>query len=187
MPPRRAPQCRLVRRRSKDFFLQAVLAHEARHKRQTVRALCVDSMLEAALSGPLSHAAREIDLAPADLPAFVSKLDDDAHRPFAYDAPLAFGHVRDLLCAPVNERGDRACAERVADAEDVAPERRLLMIDVFGRAEHFEVESGPALAPEVNRVAAVEVDAPGGGLRLPAKPVELQCELGVRARRVVRA
>ena len=121
MSPRRAPQHRLVRRRGEDLILQAFLAHEARHKRQAVRALCVDAMLEAALTGPLCHAAREIDLAPADLPALVLQLDDDAHGPFRDDAPLAFGHVRDLLDASANERGDRACAERVADAEDVAP------------------------------------------------------------------
>ena len=121
MPPRRAPNPRLVRRRREDLILQAVLAHEARHKRQTVRALCVDAVIEAALTGPLRHAAREVDLAPADLPALVLQLDDDAHGPFRDDAPLAFGHVRDLLRAPADERGDRACAERVADAEDVAP------------------------------------------------------------------
>ena len=61
------------------------------------------------------------------------------------------------------------------------------MIDVFGRAEHFQIESGPALAPEVNRVPLVEVDTPRHRLRLPTQPVELQCELGVRARRVVGA
>src|SRR5205823_7440879 len=86
-----------------------------------------------------------------------------------------------------NERADRADSERVADAVDVAPQGRLLVIDVLRRAEQFEVESGPALAEEVYGVAAVEVDAPRRRLGLPPQSVELHRELGVRARGVVAA
>src|SRR5438067_13777343 len=59
------------------------------------------------------------------------------------------------------------------------------MIDVLRRAEHFEIETGPALAPEVNRVALIKIDAPRGQLRLPTKPVALESELGVRALRII--
>src|SRR5438067_1318135 len=81
-------------------------------------------------AGPLRHAAREIDFAPADLPALVVQLDDGAHRPFADDAPRARAHVRNSLGLPRDERADRADSEGVADAVDVAPQGRLLVVDV---------------------------------------------------------
>ena len=69
MAPSGAPQDGIVRRRLEDFLLQAFFAHESRHQRQAVSALRRDAVLEAALARPLRHAAREVDRAPAHLPA----------------------------------------------------------------------------------------------------------------------
>src|SRR5947207_3223468 len=124
MPPERPPENGRVCRRLKDLLLQIGLAHYACHQRHAVSTFGFDAMLEAALAGPLRHAARQVYCAPADLPALVREFDDDAHRPRADDAPTAFGHIRNPLRPTINERADRADTERVADPIDVAPQRR---------------------------------------------------------------
>src|SRR5258708_27991536 len=132
-----------------------------------MRAFGCDVVLEAVLTSPLRHAAGEIYFAAADFPTFVSKFDNDAHGPGADDSPLAFCDVGNLYDFAIDQRGDRANADGVADGIDVAPEWRLPMVNVFRRAKHFEIKTRPALAVETDRVALVKIDSSGVRLRLP--------------------
>src|SRR5712691_9883047 len=107
-------------------------------------------MFEAVLAGPLCHAAGEIDFTSADLPAFVAQLDDHAHGSRADDAPFTIADVSNFHNFAINQSRDRTDSDRVPDAIDVAAQRRLPVVDVFGRAEHFEIQTRPPLAPNVD-------------------------------------
>ena len=52
------------------------------------------------------------------------------------------------------------------------------MVDVFGRAKHFEIQTGAPLAPNVDRVALIKIDSPRSCFRFPAQTIELHRELG---------
>src|SRR5207248_1533092 len=76
----------------------------------------------------------------------------------------------------VDERRDGANSDRVSDAINVATQRRLPMIDVFRSTEHFQVQTRTALAPNIDRVALVEIDSPGGRFGLPTESIEFHRE-----------
>src|SRR3981081_3085461 len=112
-------------------------------------------MFEAVFTCPLRHAAGEIHLVPADFPTFVSKLDDHPDRAGADDSPLTFRDVGNLHNLAVNQSGHGADPDRIADPVDSAAQRRPPMIDLLGRAKHFEIKTRPPLAEEIDRVALV--------------------------------
>ena len=164
MTPPGSQQRRFGCCRLKNFVLQVRLTHDSRHDRQTIGALSADAMFKAVLAGPLRHAAGKIHFTTANLPSFISKFDDHAHRTGADDAPFSFCDIRNLHDLAIDQRRDCADSNRVADAIDVPAQRRLPVIDVYGRAKHLEIKTRPPLPPNIDRVALIKVDAPGGSL-----------------------
>src|SRR5882724_4670299 len=118
-------------------------------------------MFKAVLACPLRHAAAEINFAAADLPPFISELDNRAHRAGADDSPLAFGHIGNLHHFALNQSGDRADPDGIADPINIASQRRLPMVDILWRTKHLEIKTGPAFAEHIYRVALVKIDSPG--------------------------
>src|SRR2546429_4545303 len=104
-------------------------------------------MFEAMLARPLRHATGEIYFAAANFPTLVVEFNDHAHRAGADDSPFTFGDVGNFDDFAVDQRRDGADADGIANAINVAAQRRLPMVNVFGRAKHFEIESRPPLAP----------------------------------------
>src|SRR6266446_2074626 len=129
-------------------------------------------MLEAMLARPLRQARGEIYFAASNFPTLVSELNNHAHRAGADDPPFAFGDVGNFDDFAVDQRRHGADSDRVANAINVAAERRLPMVNVFRRAKHFEVQTWPPLAPNIDRVALIKIDSPRGRFRLPGQPVE---------------
>src|SRR5262252_6002715 len=113
----------MIRSRCHNLFLQTRLAHDARDQRNSLSALGDYLMMKAALTGPLRHAAGEIDVVAGDLPIFITQLDDDADGTRADDAPFPFADIRHSRGLTVDQRADGADTERIADAIDVAAQR----------------------------------------------------------------
>src|ERR1700730_3268461 len=144
--PPGAHQRRFGRGWWENFLLQTGMAHHSGYQDQAVRAFGGDAVFKTVLARPLRHAAGKIHFAAADLPTFVSKFDDDPHRTGTDDAPLAFGDVGNLYYLAIDQRGHRTNPYGVSDAINVAPQRRLPVVDVFRRAKHFQIEARAALA-----------------------------------------
>src|SRR5438552_14797567 len=162
MPPPCASERRLRRSRTENLFLQARLSDNSGNKCEAVCALGRDAMIKATLAGPLRNTADEIHFTPADFPSFVIKFDDRTNWTSADDAPFAFSDVGNSYRLAVDKCCDRANSDCITDAIDVPAQWRFPVIDVFGRAEHFQIQARPALAPDVDRVALVEIYSPGG-------------------------
>ena len=61
------------------------------------------------------------------------------------------------------------------------------MVNIFRRAKHFEIQTWPPLAPNVDRVPLIEIDSPGRSFRFPAETIKFHCEPGRCALRIVRS
>src|SRR5205807_6074311 len=116
-------------------------------------------MIEAALAGPLSHTTRKIDFLSADFPALIIQVDDHSNWTGADDSPSTFDDVRNSDRFAIDERSHRPNSNRISDSINVPAQRRFPMIDVFGRPKHFEVQARPTLAPDIDRVALIEIDS----------------------------
>ncbi len=164
-------------RRLGDFqVLGHGLQRDSCHQRDAVRVADRDAVFEPVLARPLGDAAGEVHRTAAHLPTLVLELDDRAHRAVRHDAPLAAGHLRHRGHLAVHHGADPGHAQRLADAVDVAAQRALLVVAVLRRPEQLQVQPRTPLAPQVDGVARIPVDAPGGGFRFPPRPFVVRGE-----------
>src|SRR5258706_11387398 len=122
-------------------------------------------MLEAMFTGPLRDAADHVDRAPSHGPAFVLDLDDRSDRTHSNHAPFALRDLGDFRDLAIDERRDAAGTNGVADIVNVAAERRLHVVDVFGRAEQVEIQTRAAFTKQIDGVSFVEIQPPSSKLR----------------------
>src|ERR1044071_9057789 len=123
MPPPETCERRFSIGRLHSFLSQVRLAHDSGNQRQPICTFRSDAMIEAALTGPLRHAAGQIHFPAADFPTFVTQLDDSSHWTGTNDSPVAFSHLRNSYGFAVHQRSYSANSDRVTNAIDIATER----------------------------------------------------------------
>src|SRR5579872_1961734 len=92
-----------------------------------------------------------------------------------------------MLRGAIHPRGRSADAQRVGNQVNVAPIRRVVVIDVARRSVALQLKGWSRLAIQVDRIPLVEVETKGIALRLPSHAVDLLGKESVSLRFVVPA